>query len=134
MSGLIKPTDMTFVSKRWGWEQWIVNNELYCGKIIFIRKENWLSYHHHQIKDEVLYIQSGSAWFIWGQDEPPYQHAKMVVGEGFRVEPGLRHQIYAIEDTTVIEFSTQHFDTDSYRTTTELVLSHEELLGTTTSK
>lgn len=128
MSGLIKNKDMVFVAKRWGWERWIVNNEFYCGKLLFVRKDNWLSYHHHKIKDEVLYFQTGKVWFIYGQDEPPYTPLRLTKGEAFHVEPNLRHQIYAIEDTMIVEFSTQHFDEDSYRTTTELVLSHEELL------
>jgi hypothetical protein len=28
---------------------------------------------------------------------------------------GLRHQMYALEDTELFEFSTQHFDSDSNR-------------------
>ena len=36
-------------------------------------------------------------------------------GDNFILEPGLRHQMYAIEDTELFEFSTQHFDEDSYR-------------------
>ena len=28
---------------------------------------------------------------------------------------GLRHQMLALEDTDMFEFSTQHFDEDSYR-------------------
>ncbi len=131
MSGLIKQRDMTFVAKRWGWERWIVNSELYCGKLLFVRKDNWLSYHHHKIKDEVLYLQSGCAWFVYGEDEPPYVSTKMGKGEAFHVEPGLRHQIFAVQDTMIVEFSTQHFDEDSYRTTIELVLSYEELLDQT---
>ena len=36
-------------------------------------------------------------------------------GERFYVYPGLRHQMQAYEDTELIEFSTQHFEDDSYR-------------------
>jgi hypothetical protein len=31
------------------------------------------------------------------------------------VRPGLVHQMEAIEDAELYEFSTQHFDSDSYR-------------------
>ena len=36
-------------------------------------------------------------------------------GDNFHVYRGLRHQMIALEDTELFEFSTQHFDSDSYR-------------------
>ena len=36
-------------------------------------------------------------------------------GDTFHVETGLIHQMIALEDTELFEFSTQHFDSDSYR-------------------
>ena len=36
-------------------------------------------------------------------------------GDNFHVYRGLRHRMEAIEDTELFEFSTQHFDSDSYR-------------------
>jgi quercetin dioxygenase-like cupin family protein len=36
-------------------------------------------------------------------------------GDNFHVYTGLRHQMIALEDTELFEFSTQHFDSDSYR-------------------
>ena len=36
-------------------------------------------------------------------------------GDNFHVYRGLRHQMLALEDTELFEFSTQHFDSDSYR-------------------
>ena len=36
-------------------------------------------------------------------------------GDNFHVYRGLRHQMLAIEDSELFEFSTQHFDSDSYR-------------------
>ena len=36
-------------------------------------------------------------------------------GDNFHVYTGLRHRMEALEDTELFEFSTQHFDTDSYR-------------------
>ena len=38
-------------------------------------------------------------------------------GDNFHVYRGLRHQMIALEDTELFEFSTQHFDSDSYRIT-----------------
>ena len=36
-------------------------------------------------------------------------------GDNFHVYRGLRHQMIALEDSELFEFSTQHFDSDSYR-------------------
>ena len=36
-------------------------------------------------------------------------------GDDFHVHPGLRHAMYALEDTEMFEFSTEHFEEDSYR-------------------
>jgi hypothetical protein len=39
----------------------------------------------------------------------------MEKGDRFHVYRSLRHQIVALEDTELFEFSTQHFDSDSHR-------------------
>ena len=125
MSGLIQPNDMKFVSKSWGYEVHIVNNEKYCGKKLFVRQGKWLSYHHHEIKDEVLFVESGRIYMTYGTNEQDFRSIEMGPGQAFHVEPNLKHQIQAVEDTMIFEFSTQHFDTDSHRTTTDLIVSHE---------
>ena len=121
--GLIRPEDMKFVSKRWGYEIWIVNNEKYCGKKLFIRQGKYCSYHHHGDKDEVLYVESGHIWMNSSDDVDFNWINAIEMGPGyaFHVKPGQKHQMHAVEDTMIIEFSTQHFDEDSYRETTDLV-------------
>lgn len=129
MSGLVLPNDMKYVSKRWGWELWICNSELYCGKLLFVKQGHHLSFHHHNIKDEVLYVHSGRMWMMWAD---PVQQVEMPPGYAFHAEPKTKHQMQAIEDTLIIEFSTQHFDEDSFRTTVDLLTDHmptEEKLG-----
>jgi quercetin dioxygenase-like cupin family protein len=39
----------------------------------------------------------------------------MKTGEAFHVYRGLRHQMEALEDSELFEFSTEHFDEDSHR-------------------
>ncbi|BCU98885.1 MAG: hypothetical protein CM15mV24_1100 [Bellamyvirus sp.] len=39
----------------------------------------------------------------------------LVPGDKFHIYRGLRHQMIAIEPSELFEFSTQHFDDDSYR-------------------
>ena len=45
------------VPKGWGYEKWIVNSPLYCGKILWFCKDKKCSWHYHKKKDEVFYIK-----------------------------------------------------------------------------
>ena len=51
--------EMNFVPKGWGFEKWIVNNDEYCGKLLYFVKGRRCSWHYHVLKDEVFYVQSG---------------------------------------------------------------------------
>lgn len=53
------------VSKGWGYELHIVNNDNYCGKILHIDPGKKLSLHYHEIKDETFFIKNGSAEIIY---------------------------------------------------------------------
>jgi mannose-6-phosphate isomerase-like protein (cupin superfamily) len=108
---------MKFVPKGWGFEKWIVNNEKYCGKLLYFVKGKRCSWHYHKIKDEVFYIQSGKIMVKYSREDD-LKNAKEVIlerGDNFHVYTGLRHQMIALEDTELFEFSTQHFDSDSHR-------------------
>ena len=106
-----------FISKGWGHELWIVNKEEYCGKLLFFKKGKKCSWHYHKIKDEVFYLQSGKL-IVRYSDEEDLEQAKqfvMLPGESFHIYRGLKHQMEALEDSELFEFSTQHFDSDSHR-------------------
>jgi quercetin dioxygenase-like cupin family protein len=110
-------SSIKFVPKGWGFEKWIVNNEEYCGKLLYFAKGKKCSWHYHVLKDETFYIQSGKILLKFG-DNDDMSFANEVVlerGDNFHVYRGLRHQMLALEDTELFEFSTQHFDSDSYR-------------------
>jgi quercetin dioxygenase-like cupin family protein len=109
--------EMKHVDKGWGWERWIVNKEEYCGKLLFFNKGKKCSWHRHELKDEVFYLQSGKM-VVFYSDEDSLEDAKQLTlepGDNFHVYRGLRHQMLALEDSELFEFSTQHFDSDSYR-------------------
>jgi len=110
-------TEMKFVPKGWGFEKWIVNNEKYCGKLLFLVKGKRCSWHYHQIKDEVFYIQSGKIMLRYSKEDDINNAEELILerGDNFHVPVGLRHQMLALEDTELFEFSTQHFDSDSHR-------------------
>ena len=106
-----------FVSKGWGYEKWLVNCPDYCGKILFLAKGKKCSWHYHLLKDEVFYVQSGAIEVIYSYGDNPETADKILLTEGdkFHVPKGLRHQMYALKDTEVFEFSTTHYDSDSIR-------------------
>jgi len=98
------------VEKVWGNEEWIVNTDKYCGKILNLNKGFRCSMHHHKQKDETFYIIEG---------EVLLEHdGKMKIlksGESQRILPGQKHRFTGLENSKIIEFSTHHEDVDSYR-------------------
>ena len=106
-----------FVPKGWGFEKWIINCDEYCGKLLYFVKGKRCSWHYHKLKDEVFYVQSGKLLVKYSEENnlKTAWTATLERGDNFHVSRGLRHQMIALEDTELFEFSTQHFDSDSYR-------------------
>lgn len=117
MNNLILEKEMVFVSKGWGWERWVCNYEHYCGKILHFFKDKKCSFHYHVVKDEVLYLQSGKILLkhSFEDDLDKAVELVMIPGMAFHVRPGMRHQMIALEESEIIEFSTHHEDSDSLR-------------------
>ena len=74
----------------------------------------------------IKHVPKGWGWEKWivnceeycGNVEDNLSTAKEVIlnpGDNFHVYRGLRHQMLALEDSELFEFSTQHSDSDSYR-------------------
>ena len=105
------------VKKGWGYEKWIVNKQEYCGKLLFFNSGKRCSFHKHLLKDETFYLQSGKLIIRYGRDEDinKAEIRLLIPGEKFYVPIGLIHQMEAVTDCELFEFSTQHFDEDSYR-------------------
>ena len=120
---------MHFEPKGWGFERWIVNKPEYCGKLLFIAKDRRCSLHYHKRKDEVFYLQSGKILVYYHDDLRELKKAiaqygrhqdfcealTLKPGDNFHVPPGRIHQMVALTDSQLFEFSTQHFEEDSYR-------------------
>lgn len=105
------------VPKGWGHEVWIVNKQEYCGKLLFIKEGKQCSWHYHKVKDETFYLQSGKILlkFSESNDRDSSEEVILSPGDTFYIPIGLRHQMFALEDSELFEFSTQHFDNDSNR-------------------
>ena len=99
-----------FVKKVWGSEIWITNSELYCGKILNLKKGYFCSFHSHKIKEETFYILEGKVLMKINKQE-----RVMSEGDVVHILPGVYHRFTGWEDSRIIEISTQHFEDDSYR-------------------
>ena len=115
---MIKPiaTQGLRVPKGWGEELIFANDELYCGKLLILRKGAKSSMHFHVRKDETWYVAEGEFIHRWVDTEIGQHHEQRLrPGDVVRHVTGQPHQIEALTDGTIFEVSTQHFDTDSYR-------------------
>ena len=99
-----------FVEKVWGSELWLANTEKYCGKILTLKKDYRCSLHMHKIKDETFYILDGEVLM-----EVNNKIQKMRSGDVVHIPTNTYHRFTGITDSRIIEISTQHFDSDSYR-------------------
>ena len=111
--------ERTFVPKKWGYEDWIVNKKEYCGKLLFFKKGKRCSWHYHKLKDETFYVHSGEleVRYGWSDDKSDLNtEVKLLkAGATFYVPVGMRHQMTGLTDVKMFEFYTQHFDEDSIR-------------------
>ena len=114
---MLMTSSIKWVPKGWGGERWICNSKEYCGKLLYFVKGKKCSWHYHILKDETFYIQSGKVLLKYSEEDDLETAQEIVLEQGdkFHVYRGLRHQMIALEDTELFEFSTQHFDEDSIR-------------------
>jgi mannose-6-phosphate isomerase len=98
------------VEKPWGYEIIYALTDHYCGKVLFIRKDEQLSLQFHREKDEVIYVQSGRIEMEIGDPGGPLDIEVVGPGHAFHIQPGTVHRWRALEDTTVLEVSTPEID------------------------
>ena len=104
------------IPKGWGEEIIIINNELYCGKLLRFKEGAKFSMHYHMIKDETWYVNKGLFIYRWIDTETAETvEQKLIPGDVVRQRPGQPHQLEALIEGEVFEVSTEHFDSDSYR-------------------
>ena len=104
----LKPLNV--VPKEWGTEYWLVNNSLYCCKILALKKGFQCSLHHHRTKDETFIVLSGHVRL-----ERNGVVKDALPGERMHISPYARHRFGGIEDSEILEVSTHHSDDDVVR-------------------
>ncbi|HEU4972290.1 MAG TPA: cupin domain-containing protein, partial [Gaiellaceae bacterium] len=96
------------VEKPWGWELVWAEAEEYVGKLLFVRAGESLSLQYHEVKDESWLVQEGRAKLELGEVDGELETFEIVPGDAYRFRPETVHRVTAIEDTLVIEISTNH--------------------------
>ena len=112
------------VTKVWGYELWIENNELYCGKHLHVLPTKWCSVHYHKNKKETFYVINGELLLEYSNNldkefwEEKFAHRKVLKkGDCFTLETLVAHRFTSNTSypCDFIEISTHHEDSDSYR-------------------
>lgn len=119
MGARVKPTravDIYRKERGWGYELWIENCVEYCGKLLFIAAGKRCSLHFHMQKKETMYLASGRVLIsMIDPDDGQRYPVTLDPGDSVLIMPGQVHQIHALEDSFLYEFSTMHREMDSYR-------------------
>jgi mannose-6-phosphate isomerase len=99
------------VEKPWGYELVWAESEHYVGKILFVKAGESLSLQFHRVKDESWLVQGGRAKLELGSaGDAVLKEEVIAAGATFRFRPGTVHRVTALEDTTIVEVSTNHLD------------------------
>ena len=102
--------DLRKVEKPWGYELVYALTDRYCGKILFVRKDEQLSLQFHREKDEVVYVHEGRIEMEIGDPGGPLDIEVVGPGHSFHLAPGTVHRWRALEDSVVLEVSTPEVD------------------------
>lgn len=104
-----------FYKKGWGSETWIVNNN-YCGKILKFNRGAEFSTHFHVEKEETFYVLDGVIEFTYFDLDCGEEITRQFIeGDVINIPKCQPHRVKAISKSTIIEISTHHEDSDSYR-------------------
>ena len=102
------------VQKIWG-EEWWLDNEEFCTKLLFVKPGFQCSLHYHPVKRESFRLLSG-ALFLEQRDIRgiPFEEF-LAVGDRRLIEPKTPHRFRSYEGAVILESSTHHDDADVVR-------------------
>ena len=105
-----------FVEKGWGHELIWATNDKYCGKLMKFNTGACFSMHFHSEKDETWYVLSGKFMLRYIDTSNAQQFNKeLLPGQTWHNPALLPHQLFCIEEGTIIEVSTPDSVEDNYR-------------------
>ena len=103
---------LKYVRKVWGRELWLVNNEQYCAKYLYLDPGFACSLHRHPIKNETFVVLRGSCQLEFADSRRP-----MGVYDSQRIAAGTWHRFSnpGNQLCIILEVSTHHDDLDVER-------------------
>ena len=103
--------------KPWGHEETWQGFSGVHGKMLYIKEGHRTSFKYHKLKNEVLFLLSGEAEVLFGDElsfkDPighPLKNEKMVVGNTLLVQSGCPYRIKAVKDCQIIEIGNNKQD------------------------
>jgi mannose-6-phosphate isomerase-like protein (cupin superfamily) len=105
------------VDKTWGSESWYHNSDRLCMKELRIATGKSCSLHYHILKEEIFRVLVGKVQIELIDTKTGRKETKILrVGESVLVVPNTPHRLTAMDgDALMLEMSTHHEDSDSYR-------------------
>lgn len=98
------------VPKPWGHEIWFARQPDYVGKVLCIKKGHRYSLQYHEHKKETQYLLSGKVKFLLGKSEDDLKEVILSPGDKLDVYPRDIHRAEGIEDSQILEVSTNDID------------------------
>jgi mannose-6-phosphate isomerase-like protein (cupin superfamily) len=110
---------MKVVQKQWGHEKWFCNTPSYCAKELVLEPGWRCSLHYHREKCETFVVLSGWCSLELQNKDSSFTTKILEPFEEVLVLPGRLHRFSlppdAKQSCSILEVSTHHEDSDSYR-------------------
>jgi mannose-6-phosphate isomerase-like protein (cupin superfamily) len=106
------------VQKGWGFEVHITNNPQYCLKYLVFFKGKKFSLHYHSIKKELWHCIVGKFDCILSTcTQKNVRDFTFKSGDKLEITQNIEHQLFALENSIIVEVSTEDYPEDSIRIT-----------------
>ena len=92
---------MDIVDKPWGKEEWLILNDKYCLKRLYIDNGKRISLQYHEKKKETMILELGLCDLVLNG-----KTILMKIGETYTIQPKAVHRLVAHADTVILEVST----------------------------
>lgn len=104
------------VKKAWGNETIWADNDKYCAKFLNFTTGSKFSMHFHAEKLETWYVLSGKFLLKWIDTKNAKQCGQTLeIGQTWTNQQLVPHQLFCLEEGTIIEVSTKDSEEDNYR-------------------
>lgn len=107
---------MEIVSKLWGYEEILVNNDKYCAKFLHLTPGWECSLHYHPVKKETFICCEGMVQ-VDIEAGGLIHHKTLMIGDQLTINPWTPHRFRCADDelAVLLEVSSPHDDNDVVR-------------------